>query len=261
MDVIIFGGQSNMMGQTGSVPQPNHPIKNAFEYKYMANEIVPLIHPVGETIGDWLHGAEKGGGGSLVPAFCDAYAKLTNKQVLAVHAAHANTTVGEWLYGTQNYAVAQKKITAALKTANSNFKIEKIYFVWLQGETDALIATSKNEYKERLTLFKNQLKAHFGVNQFGIIRVGYFASFVRWLNDERDKTARTECDEQIMLAQDELAKDDEDFVILTRILSTLSTQERYLNPEAVGHYNNEALELIGETAGTELAKIRNAQTH
>lgn len=82
MDVIIFGGQSNMMGQTGSMPTPNLPVKNAFEYKYMANEIVPLVHPVGETIGEWLHGAEKGGGGSLVPFFCDAYVRLTKKRCL-----------------------------------------------------------------------------------------------------------------------------------------------------------------------------------
>lgn len=258
MDVIIFGGQSNMMGQTGSIPTPNLPVKNAFEYKYMANEIVPLVHPVGETIGEWLHGAEKGGGGSLVPYFCDAYARLTKKKVLAVHAAHANTTVGEWLYGTQNYAVAQKKITAALKAARTNSEVEKVYYVWLQGETDALISTTENEYKNRLTLYKNQLKEHFKIDLFGIIRVGYFASFVPWLNDERDQAARTASDEQIMHAQDELAKTDGDFAILTRILSELSADQNYLNPAAVGHYNNEALKIIGETAGAALAKIRNA---
>lgn len=174
-----------------------------------------------------------------------------------MHAAHANTTVGEWLYGTQNYAVAQKKISAALKAASKNFEVEKVYYIWLQGETDALISTTENKYKNSLTLYKNQLKEHFKIDAFGIIRVGYFVSFVPWLNDERDQAARTAADEQIMHAQDELAKTDGDFVILTRILSALGTNQNYLNPAAVGHYNNEALKIIGKTAGEALAKIRN----
>ena len=37
MDVIIFGGQSNMQGQTECLPQENIPVQGAVEYRYNTN--------------------------------------------------------------------------------------------------------------------------------------------------------------------------------------------------------------------------------
>ena len=45
MDVIIFGGQSNMQGQTESLPENNAPVQGALEYRYKTNELVSLQHP------------------------------------------------------------------------------------------------------------------------------------------------------------------------------------------------------------------------
>ena len=44
MDVIIFGGQSNMQGQTEGCPIVNEEVKNAYEYRKQINEIIPLKH-------------------------------------------------------------------------------------------------------------------------------------------------------------------------------------------------------------------------
>ena len=80
MDVIIFGGQSNMQGQTEAMPKDNEPIANALEYKYNKNQFLPLVHPVGEYIGGWLLPPCEDGGGSLVPAFCKSYTEKTGRK-------------------------------------------------------------------------------------------------------------------------------------------------------------------------------------
>ena len=49
MDIIIFGGQSNMQGQTEKLTSVSI-IENAYEYKYLNDTIVPLKNPVGEDI-------------------------------------------------------------------------------------------------------------------------------------------------------------------------------------------------------------------
>ena len=48
MDLIFFGGQSNMEGQTEGVPLDTAPVDGALEYRYKTREYVPLAHPVGE---------------------------------------------------------------------------------------------------------------------------------------------------------------------------------------------------------------------
>lgn len=50
MDLIFFGGQSNMEGQTEGVPLDTAPVGGALEYRYKTREYVPLAHPVGEDI-------------------------------------------------------------------------------------------------------------------------------------------------------------------------------------------------------------------
>ena len=47
MDIIIFGGQSNMQGQTEGLPQDNALVQGALEYRYLTDEFIPLLHPVG----------------------------------------------------------------------------------------------------------------------------------------------------------------------------------------------------------------------
>ena len=48
MDILIFGGQSNMQGQTEGLPENNAPVQGALEYRVKTDELIPLQHPVGE---------------------------------------------------------------------------------------------------------------------------------------------------------------------------------------------------------------------
>ena len=243
-----------MQGQTEGLPQDNAPVNGALEYRYLTDECIPLQHPVGEDVRPerWI-AASAEGGGSLVPDFCRAYTLATDREVLAVHAAKGSTTLAEWLHGTQHHYWAQKKWLGAIEKAKSLGEIEHIYYVWLQGESDALIQTSEKEYLQKLIAYKNELKAEIGIEKFGIIKVGYFARAASWVEGSVEE--KTAWDEAIMSAQEHAVKSDKDFIMLTRLCTEFSKKIECINPKAVGHYNNAAMTLIGTEAGKALAKI------
>ena len=254
MDVLIFGGQSNMQGQTEGLPEYNEPAENSLEYRFLSDELVSVIHPVGEKLEDGLLLGASSGFGSMIPDFCRAYTKKTGREVVAIHAARGNTKLAEWLKGTDRYACAVKKICAGIEKAKSLGPVERILYIWLQGESDAIERTSEANYKKMLTAYKNDLKADTGIQRFCMIQVGYFCATVRWLTD-RTKEDGKACDEVIMAAQKALPEEDPDFVLLTEICKTLSLQEQYINPFADGHYNNAAMTVIGTAAGEALAEL------
>ena len=253
IDILIFGGQSNMQGQTESTPEYNPIIPNSLEYRFLSDSLIPLRHPVGENIGELIKAAHLGNG-SLIPDFCRTYSEKTNRNVIAVHASRGATTVSQWQKGTDRYSASADKISGAIKKAKSLGNIGKIHYIWLQGESDGIERTPKETYARLLTALKNDLKADFGIDKFGIIKVGYFVSLCEGASPELQKL-RTDADEAIMSAQEELVSSDPDFVMLTRLCPYICKLPEYINPEAMGHYNNRAMELIGTDAANALAKL------
>lgn len=257
MDVLIFGGQSNMQGQTEGLPSENEAVENALEYRVLSNTLIDLKHPVGENVSQDTHllGAH-GGGGSLVPACCKEYVKRTGRKVVAIHVARGNTTVGEWLKGTHRYRTLTWKCTAGIKKAAEIEPVERVYFIWLQGESDANISSTSEEYVARITALKNDLKKDVGIDKFGIIKVGYFCSNTpkSWSGASSDEEALAK-DEAILQAQEMVVERDQDFVMLTRICPKISCEKEWINPTVPGHYNNAAMDLIGKSAGETLAKL------
>lgn len=241
-DVFLFTGQSNMQGQTGSLPQPNEPVKGAWEYRFLSDTIKPLCHPVGENISydgeegrcdlsDALLGAWENGG-SLVPYFCDAYCKKSGREALAVHAAKGSTTISYWQKGDAPYRLLTEKFRAAEEKIGKE-NIARRYAMFLQGESDALEGTREEEYARLLSAFGEALKADLGIEAFFVIRVGRFA------NDERDFP--------VLAAQEKLCRENPFFVMLTRATGELLQKDGFTFYE--GHYNNLAFSVLGEIAG------------
>lgn len=257
MDLIIFSGQSNMQGQTEGLPQDNAPISGAWQFLYSTNELIPLKHPVGEDIQigeeSLLLGAHNGGG-SLVPAFCREYTQASGREVIAVHVARGATTIAQWQPETLRYQALVKKVLAAKKRAAEYQKIDKIYFVWLQGESDSIAGTSEKEYYNYFLLLKNALKRDLEVDCFGLIKVGYFASQATWY-DVGTMQERVEKDETIMRAQERIIQENDDCTMLTRVCVEMSKKAEYINPFESGHYNNKAMKRIGEEAAKELYRF------
>ena len=258
-DVIIFGGQSNMQGQTERLSE-SEIVENALEYKWMADFLTPLKNPVGESVTinktpgygpfincpahPWLEehvfGAACYGYTNMVPSFCRTYIKETGNDVIAVHAAKGSTKISYWLPGTIGFECIKEKSLGAIKKAKEEFEIGNIFFVWLQGESDACASVKKDEYKEMLISLWEGLK-EFGVNKFGIVRVGRFAG------DERD--------DEIINAQEEICEENETFVMLTRETERISKIPEYMSPTFAGHYSAKGQELLGEKAAETFASL------
>lgn len=254
MDVLIFSGQSNMQGSTGEIC--NLPPRNGvYEYKYIADELVPLRSPVGEVIGENVLWASALGCGSMVPYFCNEYARIRG-EVTAIHVAKGDSTIAQWQKGTERFEIAIDKIVKGIKKAESVAEIGKIYFVWLQGESDALKCTPYEEYLKLLIKFKNDLKEKFFFDKFAIIKVGYFAAYADWCKGTFEEKKKS--DENIMKAQCAAEEIDKDFTLLTDVTVKLSVTEKYLNKKEHGpHYNNAGMEIIGTEAAKRLAELVN----
>ena len=245
-----------MQGQTEGCPLVNPEIKGAWEYRYIDDVLFPLRHPVGEDIcvnGEHLLLSSHGGGGSLVPYFCEEYVKQTQKEVAAIHVAKGATRIDEWLPNTERFKIMSQKIRNGIKKIGNNSPIEKIYFIWLQGESDAVAGTSSQAYKESFLAIKTALKSQFDIQKFGIIKVGYFASQVSWMK-RGTPAERLSWDETIMQAQEDLAVQEDGVVILTRVCGEYSLCKEKINPNEEGHYNNAAMKEIGKAAAVGLAK-------
>jgi hypothetical protein len=260
-DVIVFGGQSNMQGQSERLSECAT-VKNASEYRLLTNAFVPLSNPVGEDIRydgtagvpyakgqihlrDWLAnhalGSACDGHTNLVPAFCRAYLAACGGSVVAVHAAKGSTEIGDWLPHTVGYGILCRKAQGALQLLKkNNAEIGHIYFVWLQGESDAIAGRSRTYYKEKLAILADSLIADLGIECFGIIRVGRFTGDTR--------------DDEIIRAQDEICREDDRFLMLTDLATALNSIPDCMNPHAVGHYSAKGLERLGTAAGEALGK-------
>lgn len=253
MDILIFGGQSNMVGLTGKIPEPNPIINGAVEYRFLEDKLVLLKHPVGENW-DVMLQRSIDGGGSLIPYFCSKYIADTGKDIVVIHAAKESTTIAEWQKGTQRFYYMSQKIRGGIEKAKERGIIDHIYYIWLQGEGDAVIGTTEDEYVESIIKYKDILKREFAIDKFCIIKVGYFFCTSQWHTHIGTYDSKKMCDEAIMRAQERVVSEDDDFIMLTRVCSELSLNQQFINPQNSGHYNNEAMKIIGSEAARELAK-------
>ena len=260
MDILIFGGQSNMQGQSETLTGRDV-IPDAFEYRYLKKDMVPLQNPVGEDItyekrqgypftqdtvqSEWLKqhvtGSACYGHTNLVPEFCRVYAEISGHQVLAVHVAKGSTEISDWLPGSAGYEILVEKSCEAIASVRERSAVGRIFFVWLQGESDAIFGCSKDDYKQRISVLCQALKQDVGMEKFGVIRVG------RFTNDARDL--------EIIRAQDEVCRENRDFIMLTDLATTLNGQKEAMHPLIAGHYSALGLEMLGREAGKNLGNF------
>lgn len=272
MDIIVFCGQSNMQGQSDALTDASM-VAGAMEYKWCSDSTTPLSNPVGENITTahtqgsavttstnlttWLSNHVAGsacyGYTNLVPKFCENYIAQTNRNVMAVHVAKGSTKIENWVPGGVGYDILVKKSNAAIdKAIELGYRIGKIYFVWLQGESDALAGNTTEYYKTQLTTLCNNLKTQIGINKFGMIRVGRFAETIA---SEENKEAARAKDEAIIAAQDQICSENSDFVMLTTSAADMMAVAEYMNPNVAGHYSAKGLEKLGAEAGTALGNL------
>ena len=255
-DIIVFAGQSNMQGQTEKLLDDTA-VPGACEYKYATDSLVPLRDPFGENLRydgtegvaygerteDGWHDAHVFGGAAyghstLVPEFCRVYTGTTGRSVVAVGAAKGAMTIDYFMKGNDGFNFLVRKTEKAKKHVTD--PSGAVYLVWLQGESDAIESTGKDEYTDRIGRIARDLKAEIGLTKFCIIRVG------RFTNDERD--------DAIIEAQDEICASDPFFLMLTDEATELNGIPKYMNPGVPGHFSAEGLRKLGADAAVRLSE-------
>lgn len=252
-----------MQGQSECLSE-NCPVAGAYEYKWLSDTLVPLQNPVGEDVRydggagrRFMHGSDPGawlsehvlgsacyGHTNLIPSFCRAYLSVANTEVIAVPVAKGSTVIADWLPGTPGYEAIVQKSLAAVRKVEEQGKIGRIYFVWLQGESDAIVSCSKSDYKQRLTLLAESLARDVHIDAFGVIRVG------RFVGDQRD--------DEIIEAQREACAGQDGVIMLTELAEQIEKMPACMNSHVGGHFGAKGLEMLGADAGRTLGLYRTA---
>ena len=260
-DLIIFCGQSNMQGQSGALTDPDE-VPSAFEYRYLSDTLIPLKNPNGENLlvdltQGYSHEADMNseiwrarhatgrsseGHDNMLPAFARAYLKgrPEGTKLVAAHIAKGATVIAEWMPGTVGWRIINRKAQGAINAIKREDTLGRVFFVWLQGESDAIYKSTKEYYKAAIRIFAEGLKENLGIEKFGIIRVG------RFTGDSRD--------DAVIEAQEEICREDESFMMLTRSAEWLCATPEYMNLAAHGHYNPRGLAILGAEAAQALAE-------
>jgi len=240
MDVILFMGQSNMSGANGDAALAPK-LTDGAGYEYRAITDPNTLHVLEEPFGALEHRQGElddreilDRNGSLVTAFVNAYYAQTKTPVVAISASRGSSSLNGWLHkGLKEDALARlASAKACLK--KEKVHIRHIYMVWFQGEADANLETTAEEYhtgmEELLASMKEQ-----GVEQCFLIQLG-------------PDLKNPEHHQVIMDAQLELCEKSEDVTLASKLPAVL--KEAGMKDEGGIHFTQEALNRIGEDAGT-----------
>ncbi len=245
-DFFAMSGQSNMQGQSESYVPFEAPASACREYKILSDRFETVKNPSGEDVRvngeELLLGAHQGFS-SPVPYFADEFYKISGFDATYAHVAKGATIVKQWLPGTNRYNMLIEKLSKALKKAeDEGIEIVSKNFVWLQGESDAIENNTRVQYKKELIDLWEHLKKDLGFEKFMMIRVGYFYEFP--------------C-ERIMLAQEELCRERDDFYMLTDVTASFTIENGLMQrlDQAGFHYTNKGYEVVGREAGAAAARI------
>lgn len=253
VDVVVFAGQSNMAGRGNASEATECDLNAGFEYKSVSNPtaLVPITEPFGlgeDRIGgidDSIAGGGTRRSGSMVSSVANEYYRRTARQIVAVSASIGGTSTEQWKSNFIYDAVDRlDKTKAFLK--NNDIKIDHIFVVWCQGETDGDNGVSAQEYTENtIDLFK-QLKEH-GAEKCFLVQTGHF-NYIEYPDNGHEAHY-----EVIRTAQSKLCKNDVDFILAG------SFKRHIQNMIDPFHYNQKAYNNVGKDVGIIMAEYISEQ--
>lgn len=254
VDIVVFAGQSNMVGKDQSNSHKIESIPNSgFEMRFNSNKKAVGVKHLKDSI--TLQS-------SLIPAFANSYYNNTGVPIIAVQTAVSGSKISSWQRGAKNYKNAMTKMKSAISYVENhpnNFKLRNVFFVWYQGESDR----PNLEYEENLAnLFKNTKKE--GVDQNFVIRIGHLYRAVGTSDDSLQKQKFNRYTNMIKLQTEFTRKND--LAILVSTKAALLSLEK--NPSVAAdssfnkisdmmidqvHFSQLALNIIGSEAGKNIS--------
>lgn len=239
MDVILFMGQSNMSGAGGDALEAPALTEGA-GYEYRAVTDPDTLHVLSEPFGE----NENRGAlddteilerkGSLVTAFVNAYYEETGTPVVAISASRGSSSLNGWL-NSGRVEEAKERLNAAKECLKKEkIRPRHIYMVWFQGEADANLKTTGEEYQTMLRQLVDDMEEE-GVEDCFLIELG-------------PDLTNPEKHQEIMEAQLEACEKNDDIILISTLPTELTGSD--MKDEGGIHFTQKALNLIGEDAGT-----------
>ncbi len=250
--VFLAAGQSNAVGQGDSALSGQYQCALGWEYRFAGDRLLPLHDPAGSAE---LH-FEAAHTGSAWPAFAKVYSSLTGKKVVIVAAArggsscHRKAELGDM--GTWDTAGRLCLFDSAIiktKAALRKTGVQLNGIIWAQGERDANAINAHQltagEYmlalQHLIERFRQQLGKHL---PFYIIQTGYY------LNHPQEGFDTVRHAQQLLSAKMEK-------VYIVYSDTHLFKEKNWMKDEI--HYNQVALNAIGETIAKNIAEKKTNQ--
>lgn len=249
IDVILFAGQSNMMGYGNSYEAPKLTKNAGYLYNPVTNKnsILAFEESKGKPFGlaqddQYLNNAEFGISprGSLVSAFINAYYAKTKVPVLAVPATHAGSGSTSW--AETRYKGAISRLNSAVKTAKKKgFTVRHVYMVWLQGESDAFAYMSASDHISNVKSLYSKVKKKTDLEEMLVINIPPYYGDAENAGDIKMNYG------VIQTANRSLCSSSKNFVLISDLAPTFPAEWMYNDGLHLTQY---ALNQLGKDAGT-----------
>ncbi len=238
MDVILFMGQSNVSGAGGDASLAPELTEGA-GYEFRAVTDPERLHVLEEPFGenenrgalDDTELVERNG--SMVTAFVNAYYEETGTPVVGISASVGSSSLDGWLNRGRKEEAAARLAEARECLKKERVEIRHIYMLWFQGEADANLETTKEEYKMMLRQLVSYMEEQ-----------GVEACFLVELGPDLTDPAKHQ---EIMEAQREICEESEDIILASELPAKLTGDD--MKDKGGIHFTQKALNLIGEDAG------------
>lgn len=242
VDLIMFMGQSNMAGRGDFRAAPKVEAGTAYEYRAVSapDGLLPLKEPFGVWENDKDGVYEPGmKTGSLTAAFVNACFQQTGVPITGVSCSKGGSSILDWMPEQAYYKDGVRRMKRCEHWLSKNgYIIRHRLMAWCQGCTDGDRGMDKKEYRECTRRFLHAFMADCGIEICFLIQTG----------SHRDNP---ELYVPIQLAQEELAAEERNVIMVSRQLKTFAG--RGLMKDEF-HYCQEAYNLTGDEAGNNAGK-------
>ena len=241
VDLVIFMGQSNMAGRGVAAEAPVVQEGHGYEFRAVSDptKLYTIAEPFGVNENRGVI-SETSKTGSLVSAFAESYYSYTGVPIVGVSAAQGGKKIEFWATNGDALNETIARYSAAKTYLNTNgYTIRHQYMVWLQGETDGAQGTAAATYKNSLVTLFGEMKKQ-GVEKAMVIRIG-------------ERQASETQHDAIILAQTELCRESDDFVMISGKLAGVAAADM----KDSAHFKQSTYNEVGADAGKNMAYYAN----
>lgn len=256
VNLAIFMGQSNMAGRGEYENAVKCPVGHGYEFRSVTNpeKLFNISEPFGkkennDAVRDDTDSEYDKRSGDMVSALMESYYNNTNTPIVGVQCSSGGTDLNYWNSTMVRNEAQSRLISAKTYLEENGYKIEHIFMVWVQGETDA---DKLHNGIETIDEYKNGTLAVFdymkqaGVTDIFIVQTGHY-------NGSDADGTHDAAYVAIHDAQGTLAQENKDIYVVGSLLEYQSSmKDEY-------HYYQDAYNAVGTTAGNTIAEIYSHQ--